>query len=224
MASKDYMENRRQYERPQGLLLSDNPGYISEGKRIPQGTEFENFIILSDDNRGAIQITNQRIETRERMVNSRMRSYHIADKLSISVSWDFLPSRSFNVQPSFREQAVEAEGLEAGEVTNLITTIDVDGTDRPVSPFGSPFYKDQQYTTDGGAGGADLLKWYNDNQGSFWVFLSYDNYYNLNNERDRLKEYSEIVEVFFASFDYSIEKRGGSNHDFWTVSMSLEEV
>ena len=226
MAEKQYIDNRRVYGRPQAILLSDNPGLIENGARIPDGVEFDNFIILSDDNRSPISITGQRLEKRERMVTGRMRSYHIADKLVITLDWNMLPSRSFNVAPSFstEEETINEKVYYPGDVNNLVEKVDVDGTERPVKSFGSPFYKDQQYTSDGGAGGADLLNWYNNNQGSFWAFLSYDNYYNLNGERNRLAEYSEVIEVFFASFDYSIEKRGGSNHDFWNVSMSLEEV
>jgi len=43
-------------------LLANNPGYISNGKRIPEGNELEDFIILSDNNRNPISISNQRIE------------------------------------------------------------------------------------------------------------------------------------------------------------------
>jgi len=220
MASEAYMVGRKKYARPQALLFSNNPGYISNGKRLPQGEEFQDFIILSDDNRDSIRMSSDRIEKRERMVNGRMRSYHIADKLRISTSWSALPSRSFSVQPEFST----SEAQNPGKVTNLVETTDVSGDIRPVKAFGSPYFKDQQYTSDGGAGGADLLEWYNNNQGSFWVFLSYDNYKNLNNERNRLAEYSEVIEVFFDNFEYSVDKRGATNFDYWNVSLGLEEV
>ena len=225
-ATPKYMSGRRQYSRPQALLFSNNPGYLVDGQRLPEGNEFEDFIIVSDDNRSPIAISNQRIEVRERTVNGRMRSYHIADKIKISTEWTNLPSRAFNVIPEFQTLELENGSLEipTGKVTNLVTSVDIEGTERPVKSSGSPFFKDQQYTSDAGAGGADLLEWYRNNQGSFWVFLSYDNHYSLNNERDRLKEYSEVVEVFFELFDYSIEKRGGENHDFWNITISLDEV
>jgi hypothetical protein len=220
MASEAYMVGRKKYSRPQALLFSNNPGNIVNGKRIPDGEEFTDFIILSDDNRSSISINVERIEKRERMINGRMRSYHIADKLAISTSWSALPSRSFNVQPNFST----SEAQNPGKITNLVQETDVNGDTRPVKPFGSPYFKDQQYTSDGGAGGADLLEWYNNNQGSFWVFLSYDNYKNLNNERNRLAEYSEVVEVFFEGFDYKVDQRGATNFDYWNVSLSLVEV
>jgi hypothetical protein len=84
-----------------------------------------------------------------------------------------------------------------------------------------------EYTTDGGAGGAEILDWYKNHQGSFWVYLSYDNYKNLENTSNpynSLPYYSQITEVFFSKFDYSVERRGGSNYDFWSISATLEEV
>lgn len=222
MATESYMSGRRQYFRPQGLILANAPGYIADGKRFPDGKELEDFIILSDHNRGPIGISNQRIEKRERTVNSRMRSYHIADKITISTDWSLIPSRAFKVAPVF--ETLPNQDIPEGKIKNLVESVSVNEDIRPVKSFGSPYFKDQQYTSDGGAGGADLLEWYRNNQGSFWVFMSYDNHYALNNERNRLKEYSEVVEVFFASFDYSIESRGGENHDLWSVNMSMEEV
>lgn len=194
MTTEAYMVGRKKYARPQGLLLADNPGKIENSKRIPDGQEFSGFIVLSDDNREEIAFSTERIERRERTINGRMRSFHIADKLSITCSWNNLPSRAFGVTPTF-----DANGK-------------------------TPNYGDQQYTTDGGAGGVDLLDWYENNQGSFWLYLSYDKYNNFDGDRNRLAEYSQVVEVFFASFDYSVQKRGGSNYDFWNVRFTLEEV
>jgi len=58
------------------------------------------------------------------MINGRMRSYHIADKLKLSTSWNMIPSRSHSNVPAFN-------------------------TETGVSPYIS-------YTTDGGAGAADI--------------------------------------------------------------------
>lgn len=233
MASQEYMIGRKKYFRPQGLLLANNPGYISEGFRIPEGDEFKDFIILSDDNRQPINISGERIEKRQRTVNGRMRSYHIADKVVISTSWINLPSRAFNVEPRFSN----LPGLE-GKITNLVTSTNIGTAEepdqRPVKSFGSPYFKDQQYTSDGGAGGAEILDWYKSNPGSFWVFLAYDNYNNLTEDfvegvrvrskYQKISSYSDVVEVFFGSFDYSVESRGGTTHDFWNINLTLEEV
>jgi hypothetical protein len=83
------------------------------------------------------------------------------------------------------------------------------------------------YTSDGGAGGEEMLRWYNDNTGPFWVFLAYDRYTNFGDDNDaytHLGQYNEIVQMYITSFDYSVEKRGGENHDLWNVSVTLEEV
>lgn len=247
MATVNYMNGRRQYQRPQALLFADNPGSkqtvvnqqtgLTETYYLPNGYEvgaavpantdpdlIDQFIILSDDNRQPISFGTIRIENRRRMINGRMRSYHIADKLTISAAWDLLPSRSFIDVPLFNAlgkasaqvpgDADNADGVEPGEKV-------------PITTKGSAFNTDKQYTTDGGAGGAELLDWYENHQGSFWVYLSYDKYPNFGKNTtgySQLNKYSQVVEVFFSDFSYSVVKRGGSNHDFWNISLTLEEV
>jgi hypothetical protein len=211
MATNAYMTNRKQYGRPQAMLWANNPGSIDGGLYVPKGLEInqsrpENpteeqllneFLILSDDNRAPLQFGSQRIEKRERMINGRMRSYHIADKLELSTAWNMLPSRSFAASPEF----------------------DQNGNPDSLSVTG------EQYTSDGGAGGVDILNWYNSYKGSFFVYLAYDNYSNFSDDKySRLGQYNEIVEMYISSFSYSVEKRGGSNHDFWSISVSLEEA
>lgn len=195
MAISAYLEGRKKYQRPQGLIFADNPGYVNNGIHVPEGAEFTNFIILSDDNREAINFTQNRIESRKRMINGRMRSYHIADKLTLSTSWSNLPSRS-------------ASALQVFEVTT-----------------GESILENQtSYTSDEGAGGVDILDWYENHQGSFWVYLAYDKYTNMDNSFNKMGQYNEVVEVFFGDFQYDIVSRGGSTHDFWNISLSLEEV
>lgn len=209
MATAAYMSGRQKYGRPQGILFSENSGTLEDGKYVPLGYEInadvpedtdlslaDQFLILSDDNRSPIDMGKQRIEKRERMVNGRMRSYHVADKISLSLSWENLPSRSFAVKPNF-------------------------GTDGKASldAYG--------YTTDGGAGGADLLDWYNNHTGSFWVFLAYDkpsNFGSGDSSYGHLNQYSHLVEMFIADFSYTVSKRGTGTHDFWNVSIKLEEA
>lgn len=238
MATTQYLSGRKKYSRPQGMLWANNPGVIQNGAYVPEGYEvgyddanitdlnsLDQFIILSDDNRSPIDFKPTRIEKRERMINGRMRSFHIADKLTIDVSWDMLPSRAFNVDPKFDLN---------GKQTGLISSIDEDNNTetppKPVAPFGSPYYKDQQYTTDGGAGGVELLKWYEDHPGPFWVYLAYDKYSNFSNSGtgnpayQKLQQYNEVLQMYIADFSYSVVKRGGSNYDFWNISVSLEEV
>ncbi len=221
MATNTYMSGRKKYSRPQAMLWADNPGTKVNGFYVPDGYEvganpglevdtslFNEFLILSDDNRSSIDFKPVRIEKRERMVNGRMRSYHIADKTQISVSWDMLPSRAYDSLADFNAN---------GEA------------DLSVTPSRSNPY---EFTTDGGAGGVEILNWYENHSGSFWVYLSYDKYTNFENDPevegdDRFKnvnKYNEIMEVFFADFNYAVVKRSGLNFDFWNVSVTLEEA
>ena len=202
-ATSTYIAGRKRYARPQAMLWANDSGTISNNTRIPSGIEKEDFIICSDHNRKDIGITQQRIETRQRMVNGTMRSYHIADKIALSVSWDMLPSRSYSRQVIF-------------------------GSDgKPVLSGAS------EYTADGGAGGVELLDWYENHSGPFYVYLGYDKY-NAPSQLvaqqvqdgsfNWLGIYNDVRLMYFAGFEYHIQKRGASNHDLWSVSVSLEEV
>lgn len=202
-----YMQSRKRYNRPSGMLWSENSGTLINGLYIPQGYEvgaatvdvldpdlLDQFLLLTDDNRTPLDFSDERIEKRERMINGRMRSYHIADKMKLSTSWTMIPSRSHANVPSF--------DLATGR-----------------SPHTS-------YTTDGGAGGADMLEWYDGHKGSFWVFLAYDRkgiFKGTEAPYDHLQQYNQLVEMFISSFSYSVEKRG-ANFDYWNVSVTLEEV
>lgn len=199
-----YISGRKRYSRPQAMLWADNAGTIESAIRIPGGLEKEDYLILSDHNRGEISFTPQRIESRQRMVNGGMRSYHIADKVMISCSWTRLPSRSYSRNVNF----------------NTLGKPQMSGND-------------QEYTADGGAGGVEMLDWYENHQGPFYVYLGYDKYNNdsfktagkiTDESFNHLSVYNDVRLMYFSSFDYSVEKRGGTNFDFWTVSVSLEEA
>jgi len=168
--------------------------YAPTGYEVYDSVAGDNFLILSDHNRKPLDFKTQRIEKRERMINGRMRSYHVADKLTITTSWDNLPSRSFSTDPEY----------------NPATGTTLAGV---------------QYTVDGGAGGSDLLKWYEDHQGPFWVYLSYDNPNNFATDKyNHLDQYSEVIQMYISDFGRTLEKRGGRNYDFWNVNVTLEEV
>ena len=208
MATSAYLTGRRRYTRPQGILRANNSGTLSNGLYVPNGIEvgastasttlLDEFIILSDHNRGEMDFNNQRIEQRQRTINGRMRSYHIADKLTMSVSWNMLPSRSYNTDAAFNTTT----GVSPSEGTS------------------------SEYTVDGGAGGVELLDWYETHQGPFWMYLAYDKYTNFAEETkfNHLNKYNQIIQVYFADFNYSVVKRGATNHDLWNISVTLEEV
>lgn len=201
-ATSTYITGRKRYARPQAMLWCDNAGTVQSGVRIPNGLEKEDFIICSDHNRQEISISQQRIENRQRMVNGTMRSYHVADKINLSVSWQNLPSRSYSRNVNFLSTGLAdmAEG-------------------------------DVEYTADGGAGGVELLDWYENHSGPFYVYLAYDKYNNMtlgNTVQDAsfgyLGIYNDVRLMYFSSFEHTVVKRGGTNHDLWNVSVSLEEA
>jgi hypothetical protein len=209
MVSGAYLNSRKKWIRPQAIIFSNNSGGFDPETRDPviNGVEREDFIILSDHNRSEINFSANRLENRKRMVNGHMRSYHIADKMNISFSYNLLPSRSFDGNPQFNSSGVAVnEGL-------------------------------FEHTVDGGAGGAELLEWYTSNPGSFYMFLSYDKpqEFSLENRYQNLHKYSEVLEVFISDFSYNVIKRGNitdysgetpivKDRDLWDISISLEEV
>ncbi len=281
------------------MLWSENPGTLVNGlyvpvgyevdANVPEGTDpdlLDQFIVLSDHNRSPLDFGIERIEQRERMINGRMRSYHVADKISISTSWDMIPSRAFKQKPNwesdFRQAFIldvtsdgtqityEISGtenvFEVGDIVDInglnvtalniknaeivaatseggVNTIVINSTISAsayqqtdgygtvtVSGQGITELKDNfeyQYTVDGGAGGLDLLQWYESHPGSFWVYLAYDKFTNYGRDAiedyKHLDQYNEVVEMYISDFSYTVEKRGGI-YDLWNVSISLEEV
>ena len=217
MATSSYITGRKRYQRPQAILWSENAGTLTNGLYVPTGYEIgadipegtdqnmiDQFLILSDHNRANMSFSTERIEQRQRTINGRMRSYHIADKLKMSVSWSNLPSRAHAGVANFNtEGSAGAQGISTYKNTT------------------------NEYTSDGGAGGVELLEWYENHKGPFWMYLAYDKYSNFGNDDEafgHLAQYNQIVQVYFADFTYDVVKRGGSNFDLWNVSVSLEEV
>ena len=231
ITNKNYLLGRKKYSRPQAMLFANNAGSIVDGFYVPNGLEInaatpsnatpedlDQYMILSDDNRGEISFRQNRIEKRERTINGRMRSYHVADKLTIDVSWSNLPSRSFKTVPGLVAEPGGSMQTKPGQKTPVLI------------PEGKSIYSSNnlyEYTTDGGAGGVELLDWYENHPGSFWLYLAYDNYSNFGRDEsayNNLNKYNEIIEVYFADFSYSVAKRGGTTFDLWNISMTLEEV
>ena len=182
MATSNYMSGRQKYGRPQAMLFADNPGTIVDGKIIPDGTEFYNFIILSDDNRDPIGFSIERIETKERMINGRLRSYHIADKISISTGWKNLPSRSYAASPDFDS---------AGVSSMLYDDVGSSSSGVRVLEDGEYVTLPKQFfTTDGGAGGAELLDWYG------WLNIMRLSRYSFQTSPTLLKNVGRLIMIF----------------------------
>ena len=232
----NYFDQRKAYGKPQAMIWADNPGdvvqsgadYDEIGVVTPKGNEGTNFIILSDHNRSSISIDRMRIENRVRMISGGMRSYYTDDKANISVSWNLLPSRAY--QERVVVEVVEAMGE---EIVRVGKREDENNLLVPTNPYSQePFLSDpvSEYTADGGVGGIDMLEWYRNTIGPMWVFLAYDKYrYDKDTDQNLMNNgitndyrYSERIQMFFSSFNYSVEKRG--LYDMWNISVSLEEV
>ena len=213
MATVQYMNNRKRYARPQAVLFADQPPIFvgtSNATAVPPGYELSSdyglndptdngFIILSDHNRAPINLSSTRFENRQRMVNAQLRSFYVSEKMNLELSWNRLPSRAYSSNPDFSQTT----GL-----SDLTKTTD-------------------EYTADGGAGGAELLAWYRSHRNPFWVYLSYDNFATAGYDDEdygRLAKYTEFYLMYITNFNYSIEKRGANNHDMWNISITLEEV
>lgn len=199
MATTTYLAGRKKYTRPQAVVWCDDYSF-SGSTYVPNGNEFEDFIILSDHNRSEIKVDSDRIENRKRMINGTMRSYHVADKIKYSWNWSMIPSRGFSSEPTFTAGGALQRSQSPDPVVGIQTV-----------PL--------MYTADGGAGGSDLLEWYENHKGPFYMLLSYDK-----QKYSTLNAYTEVAQVYFASFSYDVSKRGLTSHDFWDISMTLEEV
>lgn len=212
MADESYLTGRRRYGRPQAMLWSNNLGTLVNESYYPDGYEvgaeyplgtasnlIDQFIVLSDHNRGELQFGTERIQSRRRMINGSMRSYHISDKINLSVSWSMLPSRSYKQNPNFNTLGISED-----------------------------YYKStDEYTADGGAGGVEVLNWYEQHTGPFWVYLAYDKYTVYGREPSdyqKLNRYTEIIKMYFKDFSYNIIKRGQNNFDLWNINLTLEEA
>lgn len=83
------------WTRPALMLFTKNqptPVNANSGQYQLGDVAGTDFIYLTDDSRSELQISIDRIEFKKRMINGRMRSYHVADKKSFSVNWKDLPS------------------------------------------------------------------------------------------------------------------------------------
>ena len=71
------------------------------------------------------------------------------------------------------------------------------------------------------AGGQEMLKWYEDHTGDFWMLLVYD--VDSTVATGDIKKNIEKVNVFFENFSYNVVERG-FDLDLWDIDLSLVEV
>lgn len=96
------------WSRPALMILSESqPSEVDGATGVWNlGVADTNFIYLTDDSRSPLNVSIQRIEYKKRMINGRMRTYHVADKKSFAVSWRDLPSAREEISESKQSKLV----------------------------------------------------------------------------------------------------------------------
>lgn len=79
----------KKYLRP-SLIIFSNTEPIPGTGTWDLGTT---YLYVTDDGREPVSVNVERIESKQRMINGRMRSYYVADKKTFSTSWRSIPSR-----------------------------------------------------------------------------------------------------------------------------------
>lgn len=102
---------QRTYKRPSLIIFS-------ETEPVQAGTLWDfgsgDTLYLTDDNRSAVQLTPQRIDSKRRMINGTMRSYHVTDKLELSTSWNNIPSRKAKTNGVTPQDYITSDRFGAG--------------------------------------------------------------------------------------------------------------
>ena len=116
-------QSRFKYARPQMICLAENQGRYFVNNTdptnvarlwLPEGKEYEEYLILSDHNRQSVPISIERLGSNRRMINGHMRTYHTADKMGIDLSWEDLPSRAYPVLGSYGNYSFTVDGGAGG--------------------------------------------------------------------------------------------------------------
>lgn len=91
----------KKWLRPSLIIFCENEPIEGTGANAGKWDLGANYLYLTDDGRDPLNVDIQRIEYSQRMLNGRMRSYHVADKRTFSTSWTDLPSRSQDSQRKY---------------------------------------------------------------------------------------------------------------------------
>ena len=84
----------KKWLRPSLIIFCENEPISGTGGDAGKWDLGTNYLYLTDDGRDPVSVDPQRIEYKQRMLNGRLRSYYVTDKVNISTSWNNLPSRS----------------------------------------------------------------------------------------------------------------------------------
>ena len=89
----------RVWMRPALMIFSDTEP-VASNAASGQWDLGASYLYLTDDSRSDLQVSLERIEYKKRMINGRMRSYHVEDKKTFSANWKDLPSQKNQISES----------------------------------------------------------------------------------------------------------------------------
>jgi len=161
-------------------------------------------IIVTDHNRGALSIDTEEIAKQQRMVNGTLRKFIVAEKRTISMSWEMLPTAVGAVVGG------ESNGTYYG--TSTLQILGGDGI--------RDFIRDVRSKSSCDA--------------DFYVRLYRgddkrpDDATRVQADIDKILNRKDDIHVMVEDLSWDIQKRGatyeGIPYDFWNVSVTLVEV
>lgn len=83
---------------------------------------------ITDHNRAPLEISNERIEKKQRMANATMRKYVVADKRTFSTSWEMVPKPTAKTVDGFWGGAAMEAFFYATPGAFTLEITDADGT------------------------------------------------------------------------------------------------
>ena len=205
-------------------------------------------IKLSEHNRQPISIQTNRIEKQQRMSNGTLRKFFIADKKSISISWNMLPSFStftadngygaMDIKSFYEGSASKASGALSGK--NLFdVTIRYGGPSNitNISSNGTTV----TYTSANNFSAGNIISLYGNNPSAYnlsnvSVASATSSQFTVTNAAsgafvsggEAFK--TETFSMIFTSCSFEVVKRNvkevstDTAQEFWNVSLSMEEV
>lgn len=127
---------------------------LPKGSLIEIESTTDTWNKLTEHNRGALEMSTERIEEIKRMANGTLRKYYVADKKTFSTSWDFVPGAqtylvdtawsvndlqtfysSATGKSSFRIRIKKADGTYEGPYTVIFTSFSPTILKRGVDTF-----------------------------------------------------------------------------------------
>lgn len=203
---------------------------------------------LSEHNRQPVSITPNRIEKTQRMSNGTMRKFFVADKKSINVSWNMLPSFStFTIDGGYGAMDIKAfyEGSAAKASGALSGQSSFDVTIKYGSPYNITNVSGDgttvTFTSANNFSTGDIISIYDINPSGYnlsnvAVASATSSQFTITNSLNSVfvsggvAYKTETKTMVFTSASFELIKRNVKQstndkaQEFWNVSISMEEV